>query len=950
MAIYYVDPEGAAGTGDGTSFANRAANVNDLAQGSGSNNGRTFWIPDGGNEIRVKKNPDPVQMGTTPIHRRPSWYKYNYDIPSFNLNDSYWIWSTTKGETQMKISNHGLQTGDWIEIFQARWYWNDSTASNTYGDGSSSDQIGNRIPLDGLWKITRVSDDWFKLDHFTAPVAKAQSANWSSIGVTYTGASKWSDVTHNILEPSTGLPIKELIPEATRDAWTASSNVTTYEPWYYGSSWSNPSGATMPPGWDRMNISSSFTTGKCAYYTLPAAIDLSSFDSLSLELAWINGSRKTLNNNSDHHGGTSQPGDGKLKLCLCSDTTGDTIVDTMTLSTKYVGGTYRQGAVEYEKGSALSNNVRSIAVYLPDRGQYQTSGEFQIALTNIIAYSANNRINHRTRFGQNTADDRQWVTPQYFMKRDDGREVIRIGCAVKHYWGLYSVLGYYADDSTWWSASKLAAPLYKMQPFYWGRINAEDYEGGGSWASYATHQRGNWSQFYLGSGTSTTPNKISGGWNRTDMSSRTNDWDITSLDNGFMASENGFKNNSSSKQWQHVHNFEAVRSYGYGTESQYSRLGPHYYMDLTSYGLYHYANHCQGLDFFMQHQNESNVTWISRDSQSSNYTAGDRWKCHTHGKAGNNPDQIGYVPNVTWSVFNSECCRGPYVNGGNNYGSYTINNPTLGGYGRESASWPLQVEASGQLNITGTLKTVANFVNFSGQGPIICDNYIYDHIWREPNHPAGAYSKPLQSWHSWQPNYGLQFYNPNGVVLQGSITKKIYANGNIRINNLVYTGSEDHYVSSSNFKILSANDGGVAGAGKIYGYYWTLEPEYTIRQTSSGKAWKLRKTQQNATAKITIGKVAVAGSGTVTVKLYMYRTATGTSVYGALRIPADATLGITSAQTANNTASAANTWEEVTVTANPTAAGIMNVEVECMTDSSTSTGTIYFDTMTVEQS
>ncbi len=949
MAIYYVDPEGAAGTGDGTSFANRAANVNDLAQGSGSNNGRTFWIPDGGNEIRIKKNPDPVQMGTTPIHRRPAWYRQGYDEPSLSTSDSYWEWSTTKGESKCYYSNHGLSTGDWVEIFQFRWYFNTSTSSNAYGDGSQNDVVGNRIALDGLWKVTRVDDDWFKFDHFTAPVNKATSDSWSSIGVQYSGNRKWKDVTHNILEPSTGLPIKELIEENTRNAWTASSNVTTYEPWYYGASWSNPSGASMPPGWDRMAISSSFTTGKVAYYTLPAAIDLSAFDSLSLEFSWINGNRRTLNNNSDHHGGTSVAGDGKFTLNLCSDTTGDTIVDTMTLSSKYIGGTYRRGAVEYEKGSALGSSIRSIAVYLPDRGTYSNTGSFDIAVTNIIAYSANNRINHRTRFGQNTADDRQWVSPQYFMKRADGREVIRIACAVKYYWGMYSTLGYYADDSTWWSASKLAAPLYKMQPFYWGRVNAEDYEGGGAWASYATHQRSNWSTYYLGSGTSNTPNQISGGWNRTDMSSRTNDWDVTSLDNGFMNQEGGFRNSSSSKEWQQVNNFDVVRSYGFATESQYNRLGPHYYMDLSTYGLYNYGNHCQGLDFFMQHQNENNITWISRNTQSGNYTSGDRWKAHTHCKAGNNPDYVGYTPNVTWSVFNAECCRGPYVQGGNDYGSYTINNPTLGGYGRESSSWPLQIESSGQLNITGTLKTTTNYVNFSGQGPIICDNYIYDHIWREPNHPAGAYSKPLQSWHNWNPSYGVQFYNPNGVILQGSITQRIYANGNIRINNLVYTGSQDHYVSSSAFKILSANDGGVAGAGKIYGYYWTLEPEYTIRQTNSGKAWKLRKTSQNASAKVTIGKIAVAGSGTVTVKLYMYRTTTGTASYGILRIPQDQTLGITSDQTANNTSGAANTWEEVTVTANPTSAGIMNVEVEAMTSSGTSSGTLYFDTMTVEQ-
>ena len=149
---------------------------------------------------------------------------------------------------------------------------------------------------------------------------------------------------------------------------------------------------------------------------------------------------------------------------------------------------------------------------------------------------------------------------------------------------------------------------------------------------------------------------------------------------------------------------------------------------------------------------------------------------------------------------------------------------------------------------------------------------------------------------------------------------------------------------------MSANDGGVAGAGKYYGYYWTMEPETTIVKTAGGKSWKITKTSAQGIAKHSIGKIAVAGSGTVTIKIWMYRTNAGTSVYGNLKIPADATLGVNSDVIANNTTSSANTWTEVSVTCNPTAAGILDVVIETITDSSTTSGSVYFDDMTVEQS
>ena len=106
------------------------------------------------------------------------------------------------------------------------------------------------------------------------------------------------------------------------------------------------------------------------------------------------------------------------------------------------------------------------------------------------------------------------------------------------------------------------------------------------------------------------------------------------------------------------------------------------------------------------------------------------------------------------------------------------------------------------------------------------------------------------------------------------------------------------------------------------------------------------KSSSSYTPKYEIAKVAVAGSGTVTVKLWVYRTVSGTNTYGILRIPADATLGVTKNEM-NSTNGGANAWYELTATATPTSAGIMSVELEL--SDTTNSGFIYFDDMTITQ-
>lgn len=90
---------------------------------------------------------------------------------------------------------------------------------------------------------------------------------------------------------------------------------------------------------------------------------------------------------------------------------------------------------------------------------------------------------------------------------------------------------------------------------------------------------------------------------------------------------------------------------------------------------------------------------------------------------------------------------------------------------------------------------------------------------------------------------------------------------------------------------------------------------------------------------------AVATTNTVTFKIWVYRTST--NVEGRVRLRGYITPGVDADVTATITA-AINTWQELTVTCTPSAAGVVQVDLEsyCVAGS---TGTVYFGDATVSQ-
>ena len=425
MTIKYVDYEGSAGNADGSSFANRANQISNIS-------GLT-----GGDEIRLKKSPNAtlVDSGARVI-RRPMWTGWN---PS-NVTVTK---STTEGETSLNKWTHGLLTGDWVQL-------EDSTTASDL--------------LDGLWKVTRVDANNFKLQGYTAPDTGSTNVKLNFIGSRIIELS--SAVTQNIA--STG-------PRTA--TWTAETNVTTALK-HTLSAWTTSTDYMLPPGSDEIDISGSFGTGKAAYFAT-GTLDLSGYQQVSFYIQLVSGS--TSNG---------------LSLRLCTDTAGATSVHQADIPMNKVYQTNRWTPITVDLGTNLNSSIKSIAVYVDT-----DNGAQKIRLSNIIACkaaSSDDSLTLNSVVGLKTTADPLWFSPAYI----DGT-VIVIGCGTAG----ENLLSYYGQATARFSADNASANLYKRQPI-------EHHSFGSDYAQLDSIN---------GDGTSSDYLTISGGWNTTDMSTTDSD-------------------------------------------------------------------------------------------------------------------------------------------------------------------------------------------------------------------------------------------------------------------------------------------------------------------------------------------------------------------------------------------------------------------------------------------
>ena len=946
--IKYVDYEGEAGTGDGSSYANRAGSIQSL----GSHN----MYATGDYEIRVAKG-HRTNLGNGKVQKR-GWYHYcGYDNCSLSSSNSYWIFSTTKGGTAFRVSNWngdaGLVTGSYVEIVGNKWYYNSGLGTG-FGDGSGNQQMGNLLGLNGLWRVT-VTNGYAYLDEYTGMFNKAQNDGWSTcykadgtqinpIGST-SNYGKFSDVTGAVVEMANALPIKEICStssDTNRPNWSQdNSNMTIYDYWDQWQTWSSNTRSCKPPGMDWFEMGSSAATGSTlCHYELPGgAMDLSAYQGITLELTLRN------NYNSNIVQPPNSTTNGKLSLNLCTDTAGQTVAHKIPLDFRYFNKSYGRGHMTLDLGTNLNAAIKSVSIIQ----DHSVGTSFQFGICNVCAFknSTTQRLDHTYVIGLRTTADPEWWGIKYF---DEKHNAIRLITNPDYFNENYDEFGYYGGPhSCKWSAIQNSVPVYAEKTYPFGVYNSDTQYTS---SNDSTRTSGNW---YIrpdsfGSGTASNPNKISGGWNRSDMSSKVSG-DITHFLHPGPAQYPGVRYNDSNSQngryidWEDL-SFHRMRLEWYGYNLKLANI----YCNL-SYSASFLGRYPRGCGIRQQSFRRRGGGTVMSGNDSADRTqrqsvpAADNYY-YEWGWCGNDHHSFGYGGNgLTWSIVDVQCMP-QYIRfqGDSNMtqdyrdarDDITINMLVSGN--SPKSTMQLNFEYCKGFLIKDW-HTINNNMQIGNKAFVTIEDMNYE---RQQDNGVD------QFWGSYYaPDNCLQWNSPNIKLLGGTSDSRIYFYEDAKVKGFTYTGTQEHHLTNEKLEVMLADQNGIAGNGKYMRYYWNITPSSTIRHTNSGLAWKLAQTSTSAVPIYEIAKVAVAGSGTVTVKLWVYRTVSGTNTYALLRIPEDDIIGVTKSEM-NSTNGAANTWTELTVTATPTSAGIMPVEIELVDN--TGSGFFYFDDLTITQS
>ena len=308
MPTYYLDQDGGNDANNGTTFALRWKTIT---------NGATAARIAPGDEIRIMASPDPTSIGnaTWTGDGRPA------SIAAGGSTNTTPIVVTANG--------HPFVTGDYISL---------------------TGQAGNTNAI-GVWKVGTTTANTFEILNMDGSNTTGNAVGPASGGVTKV----------NNCMVKTATPLVQNIAlcggRGEKPAWTASANVSAVQA---TTNYKEGGAATQ------IAIAAGFTTGKAAYYTLPATLDLSAYQQVTF---WVRLNSGTV--------GAA----GQAYVALCTDTTGDTVVHQCDIPA--LGALNVWVPVTVNLGTNLNAAIQSVALYVVTDIAAQT-----FILDNIVACKA----------------------------------------------------------------------------------------------------------------------------------------------------------------------------------------------------------------------------------------------------------------------------------------------------------------------------------------------------------------------------------------------------------------------------------------------------------------------------------------------------------------------------------------------------------------------------------
>ena len=792
-------------------------------------------------------------------------------------------YSTTAGETTAQFNtDYGNMTGRTIEI-----------------EGNTQDK-GN---FNGMWRVgANVSGSTYKIEEFQGTGSGSASGSfgdfWDASGkVAYLDSSPIQDIA------STG---------PRTNAWTAASDVTATIDFN-----TNPNFASTHQNFehrcnDKIDISASHGTGLAAYYPVSFSSQ-GSYQQISFQIATSSGS---------YTDGLS------LRLCTGSDGTGSVL--SIPIDFTGISNTWQYIPTVKDFGSALnsSGTINSVALYVDT-----DNGARILHISNIIACkasSSDDSITHNSILSFNTADDPVWRPIKTLRKLPDGKCRVEFYCGgIRNeptgYQGSGRVAGFAQDYSS--------ANIYKRETIKPLAANLN------SSSSDIFQMKSN--QF---NGSSGSPITVSGGWN-SDYSSQSLDhtlidlrdrktWQIQSSNSYINLDKFGVIRHKNSVYFQNtfseVDNFicitcfnSAIYLYGssYSSMASFFKFKAVQYAFGSAYYLYvRYAKFLNSSGSDATIADKDNFECIQCVSGAGSAMMYQRYSHSVWGKLdfrggfyngyGINISQATETFIVDQLILRSVQHAFHYDSKAANIG---INNVTL-----KNCARGFRIYAKSAL-------TIQNFTSTDDKTGF---RYGYDDDALEINE-----------------GQSLTFFNSISI----SNKKILVEDGSVFTNNDSITGDyASNKITLNKGSWHKRNANGVSGVFENFYNNGLIYPETSIRNTASGYSWKFTTTNSSSATSaaplaLDLGTIAVnGGNKTVTVTVYAYRTSS--SAFGRLRVKQNQLIGLNSDVTAT-TSGSTSTWEQLSLTFNPSSSGYVDISIEAYDGSSN----VYFDDVGVTQ-
>lgn len=193
---------------------------------------------------------------------------------------------------------------------------------------------------------------------------------------------------------------------------------------------------------------------------------------------------------------------------------------------------------------------------------------------------------------------------------------------------------------------------------------------------------------------------------------------------------------------------------------------------------------------------------------------------------------------------------------------------------------------------------------------------------------------------------------PSSIIVSNATVSGLTTNlvngskSNISLNNIDVTSGESSIAISTDFSASNIRLTNVSGTNGLYTDLGTALTTTTVRHTASGYAWQLQPkiyASDGNPFRFPLAQVAVSANNQVTAKAWLRRNDAALPM--RLICPGGQIQGVTN-DVSSSITSAADTWQEVTITFTPTATGVVGIFVDTY-NSDSLTG--YVDDVTITQ-